>query len=304
MEKRKVWTYIKAKESTDPFSIETQRKQLEEYCHQKGYEVIGRSEVSGDFDAVKEELRRIADSTEAQSVIAAKMNHLSRQPFELVAAKKICDDAGLEIEFASDPHNLQSIEIFATLHQMAGDMFEEECNGGVPRYDSDKPLDKFYARFNEILEDVDLVTLENSCNGEDNAYAAETLKKLHDAFVESYGTETLKMYDYEEVVVPGVAIGNKTGRVALVLLTLDLTSSGEHWGTEFLTSAGVITQGDRNNPASKEVSEMFVPYTYWYTPSIEGDIHADFEAMPHVVEELIGHYHAENQEQNMEGMDF
>ena len=304
MGKRKVWTYVKSKESSDPLSIENQKKLLEEYCLKNDYEVIGRSEVNGNFDVVKDELRRIADATEAQSVIAVKMDHLSRQPFELVEAKKVCDDAGLEIEFASDPHTLQGIEILATLHQMAGDMFEEECNGGVPRYDSDGPLDKFYTRFNEILEDIDLVALENSCNGEDNSYAVETLKKLHEAFVEAYGTEMLKMYDYEEVVVPGVAIGNKTGRVSLVLLALDLTSSGEHWGTEFLTSAGVITQGDRNNPASKEVSEMFVPYTYWYTPSIEGDIHADFEAMPPVVKELIGPYHAEDQEQDMEGMDF
>ena len=33
-----------------------------------------------------------------------------------------------------------------------------------------------------------------------------------------------------------------------------------------------------------------LPYDYWYTVKVDGDIHVDFEAIPRMVENLIGEF--------------
>jgi hypothetical protein len=72
-------------------------------------------------------------------------------------------------------------------------------------------------------------------NSAENGYAKEILKQMHDAFVEVYGTDYLDNGDYEFVELPAVIKGRNTGHISLGIVTLDLESSGEHWGTFFLT---------------------------------------------------------------------
>ena len=65
------------------------------------------------------------------------------------------------------------------------------------------------------------------------------------------------------------------------MLDLDLSSSGEHWGTSFLCKYGVIAQnGDRSNPEVKEICSAIGSYDYCYTATIPDDIHVDNESLP------------------------
>ena len=48
---------------------------------------------------------------------------------------------------------------------------------------------------------------------------------------------------YGMVMMPAVVKGTESGIKALALVTLDLESSGEHWGTTFLTPGGPLVQG-------------------------------------------------------------
>jgi len=104
-------------------------------------------------------------------------------------------------------------------------------------------LQKAYIeRLNKILPTVDFTKLDESCNSADDSYAKDILKQMHDAFVETYGTDYLDS-GYEFVELPAIIQGRNTGHIGLGIVTLDLESSGEHWGTFFLTPRGVIDQG-------------------------------------------------------------
>ena len=114
---------------------------------------------------------------------------------------------------------------------------------------------------------MDFKELDRSRNIQDNMYAKEALKKMHDLFVEVYGTDDLDYGGYKFVDVPAVIVGRNTGHMGLGIVTLDLQSSGEHCGTFFLTPKGIIDQGfDEMKPAdSKYLADVYVPYDYWYT---------------------------------------
>ena len=79
----------------------------------------------------------------------------------------------------------------------------------------------------------------------DMVYAKGVLNLLHQAMIKVYGNEYLDMHNGDEgfVTIPGVIKGTKTGNICLALLDLDLTSSGEHWGTLFLCKYGAVEQG-------------------------------------------------------------
>lgn len=142
---------------------------------------------------------------------------------------------------------------------------------------------------NGILSNVKFPLLSRSCNGHDIGYAKEVLQKLHQAFVDTYGSDCIKSVYGDFLDVPAVIQGIKTGNIALGLVTLDLSSSGEHWGTAFFTEHGVIDQCDENLSAAsrKYLQEYFGSYNYWYTPEIPGDIHVDFENLPGKVQTLL-----------------
>ena len=49
----------------------------------------------------------------------------------------------------------------------------------------------FIGKVNTIIEEVDFEKLLESANGQDQSYAMETLKQLHQAFVDTYGTDCI-----------------------------------------------------------------------------------------------------------------
>lgn len=147
----------------------------------------------------------------------------------------------------------------------------------------------FIDKVNTILEEVDFAKLLKSANGQDQTYAQDTLKQLHQAFVDTYGTDCVTNRELGFIDVPAVIRGRKAGEVFLGLVTIDLESSGEHWNTNFFMEEGVADQssiGDGNKWMVDFLHRVGI-YDYWYTPEIPGDIHVSFESIPHQVESLL-----------------
>ena len=164
----------------------------------------------------------------------------------------------------------------------------------------EKIQNQFEKNMNDILKNIDFVQLECSCQSPDKSYAGEVLKQMHNAFVSTYGTDYLEDDSYEFVQIPAVIRSRQTGKLCLGIVTLDLESSGEHWGTEFLTPYGIISQNDPDldNDLKKYIREQYIPYNYWYTADVENDIHISFDDIPESVADLIDA--ARGEEPNME----
>ncbi len=161
----------------------------------------------------------------------------------------------------------------------------------------DRVAENFGKNINEVLKSVDFVRLESSLESADKSYAGEVLKETHDAFLKTYGADCLERDKYGFVGIPAVIRSDKTGKLSLGVVTIDLESSGEHWGTAFLTPYGVVSQGDENAaPLFLEyISENFIPYRYWYTAEVEGDVHVDNDNIPDAVADLIAQARGEQQ---------
>jgi hypothetical protein len=159
----------------------------------------------------------------------------------------------------------------------------------------------YIERLNKLLPTVDFAKLEMSCNSTDNSYAKGILKQMHDAFVEVYGTDYLDS-GYEFVELPAVIQGRNTGHIGLGIVTLDLESSGEHWGTFFLTPRGVINQGTEkmSKADSQYINKTYIPYDYWYTISVERDHHVDIDNIPEKVADMLNVCYPDQPELKME----
>ena len=162
----------------------------------------------------------------------------------------------------------------------------------------------FIDELNKVLIKADFDKLDKSLNGQDNAYAKEILGKMHEAFVYAYGTEPITEDNYEFLELPVIIRGRDTGHLALGTVTIDMESSGEHWGTVFVTPLGVLVQGNSLSPQEGEyLKQEFIPYDYWYTPNVEGDIHIGFEDVPEQIKELLKNCETVEQQDTEEQMD-
>jgi hypothetical protein len=150
---------------------------------------------------------------------------------------------------------------------------------------------------NEILSRVDFDRIDHSANSVDTHYAVGVLREMHQAFTEVYGTD-MPENSLGFVTVPAVLRGCVTGRLAVGLVTLDLESAGEHYGSNFFTKAGVIDDGARDNSreAKDYLKKHFKPYDYWYTVDIEQDHHVDFDRVPEAVANILNQVQAEPQQ--------
>ena len=131
--------------------------------------------------------------------------------------------------------------------------------------------EKFIENVNRILGNVDYEKLDHSCNGKERKYAKEVLSQMHEAFISAYGCNYLERGEYEFVELPAVICGRNSGHIALGIVTVDLQSSGEHWGTFFLTPQGVLDQGSESLTEADRnyLRENFARYDYLYTPVVE-----------------------------------
>ena len=94
--------------------------------------------------------------------------------------------------------------------------------------------------------------------------------------------------EYGMVMMPAVVCGRDSGIRTLALVTLDLESSGEHFGTIFMTPGGLLEQGTSSlsEKQKQALAEYYIPYDYWYTPLVERDHHVDFTQMPEEVADI------------------
>lgn len=97
---------------------------------------------------------------------------------------------------------------------------------------SEKKESEFLQKINQLMKSVNFTLLNMSCNGKGTVYAAEKLLAMHQAFEKVYG-EGYVDESYGMVLMPAVVRGRKSGIHALALVSLDLESSGEHWGEPY-----------------------------------------------------------------------
>jgi hypothetical protein len=152
-----------------------------------------------------------------------------------------------------------------------------------------------------ILPFIDYSELHKSYET-DMAYAKGILNRLHTAMIDIYGGERLDEQDGDDgfAVGPGVIRAEKSGGMCLALFDLDLSSSGEHYGTSYLCKYGVVSQDmdalkAKGVPtfAAEIMNKAFIPYDYGYTATIPCDIHVTksrlLEALRDVLNDFKNH---------------
>lgn len=155
--------------------------------------------------------------------------------------------------------------------------------------DTNKLIDLFIDRINaEVLRKLSIRDCGRIYKEQDILAMTEILKNMHNAFVSVYQTEFIDR-DYEWVMLPAVIRAQNSGLLTVGLVTLDLQSSGEHWGTDILTPAGMMNlhDDDRNPEFRERMIKQWCPYDYYYTPFVEGDIHVDYSHIPGTVREML-----------------
>jgi len=165
----------------------------------------------------------------------------------------------------------------------------------------DEKLDKFLEILNEtILPNINYDALQNSYWTPDKVYAKNTLRQMHDTFVTTFGTDFLTEDDGEFVLLPAVIKGKNTGELCVALVNIDLSSSGEHWGTDFLTKYGVLRQGSEDLTKEQRtfINQHYIRYQYFYTIGLENDIHVDLSSAPDDVKEMLNFCHANPEQKN------
>lgn len=172
-----------------------------------------------------------------------------------------------------DTHLRYYYDRFKEPQKISGDEYNECVNFGDGRVGKGEVfLNNLNLKLNEI--GIDYVKLNESCRG-DMQYAAEILREMHKVFEDSYGTDCIDDFDElddEFVCVPMVIQSIDTKRICLGLGVIDRTSSGEHWGTDFMFDKGFVNQQTNEESEKQEIKSM-LPYAYWYTPEYHGDIH-------------------------------
>lgn len=138
-----------------------------------------------------------------------------------------------------------------------------------------------------------ITELDASYRTAEKAYAKGILNRLHTAMVEQYG-DTRFVCGHGDM--QGLCCDSRRGtgerkpeEIALALLGIDLSSSGEHCQTEFLCKYGVVSQGhnDFAEALAGEITARYLPYDYCYTADIAGDIHISKSRLPEGIREML-----------------
>ena len=92
-----------------------------------------------------------------------------------------------------------------------------------------------------------------------HAYATQVLGEMHQAFERVYGNGAVTEERCgEHICLPAITRANNTGELCVALVQIDLSSSGEHWDTQFLTEQGILPHPDyRKYFGRKNISFKF-----------------------------------------------
>lgn len=162
-----------------------------------------------------------------------------------------------------------------------------------PEYPTDdyEPMNRYVDYINaNVLPKIDYERLQADYGTEEKSYAKSVLNALHQGLLKEYGTETFGrdaagLY----VLLPGVVQSKATGQLCIALLELDLQSSGEHCGTDFLIRYGCINQNEPEMPGKVRqfLKDTYGAYEYGYTATLTDDIHVDKAKLPSAMRELL-----------------
>ena len=155
--------------------------------------------------------------------------------------------------------------------------------------EKDKLIDAFLEKLNnEVLSKLTMKECGRIYSKQDIPAMTALLTDMHKAFLSVYHTEILDE-DYEWVMLPAVIRARKDGLLTVGVVTLDLQSSGEHWGTSFLTPAGMVDlQNTDHRPEFRDrMIKQWIPYDYYYTPYVPGDIHVNPSLAPEAVQKML-----------------
>jgi len=167
-----------------------------------------------------------------------------------------------------------------------GSLLEREDK--LPDSDEDEKGDSKSGRYFDYIKErvvpsIDYKKLDVSYKT-DMVYAKEILRRLHEAMIEVYGSDTLDADSGDDgfVLIPGMVWGMANSELCLAIFSLDLSSRGELWGAEFITEDGLSSQ-DKGYT-------YYVPYNYYYTANIPCDIHVEFENLPDELKIVFADY--------------
>ena len=144
-----------------------------------------------------------------------------------------------------------------------------------------------------VLSKINYDRLQTDYATEEKAYAKGVLNALHTAAVEIYGTDFFEDGgELEYVLLPGIIQSKANGNLCIGLLELDLLSSGEHCGTDFLTRYGCVNQSDGEMPGEvrKFLRNTYGSYDYCYTATLENDIHVSKAHLPEKMRDMLEHF--------------
>lgn len=157
---------------------------------------------------------------------------------------------------------------------------------------NDSKIDLYVDYINKnVLSKINYARLHEDYQTEEKAYAKSVLNALHQGLLKVYGTDYF-FWDGDEdsfILLPGVLKSMENGNLCLALLELDLSASGEHWGTYYLTKYGCVTSGDEEMPKTVQqfLRETYGIYDYAYTALLEQDIHVDRDCLPDDMKEIL-----------------
>ena len=157
-----------------------------------------------------------------------------------------------------------------------------------------EPMNRYVDYINaNVLPKINYERLQADYGTEDKAYAKSVLNALHQGVQAVYGTETFgRETAGGYVLLPGVVQSKDTGELCIALLELDLQSSGEHCGTDFLVRYGCVNQFEEEMPAKvkKFLHDTYGSYEYGYTATLTDDIHVDRVKLPPAMREVLENF--------------
>lgn len=141
---------------------------------------------------------------------------------------------------------------------------------------------------NVVIPRIRWDVLNASYSKHGHAYAKQVLGEMHQAFKRVYGKEPVTKERCGELVcLPAITRANNTGELCVGLMQIDLSSSGEHWDTQFFTEQGVLPHPTCIDLQEDGRVDRLIPYSYWYTPHVQRVIHVNYRNMPAEVADML-----------------
>lgn len=150
---------------------------------------------------------------------------------------------------------------------------------------SEKLIREYLEKVNkDVVPRIEWIGLKNAYKYDDMSVPIDLLKMLHEKFIKVYGSDHIES-SAGMVIMPGL-VQAADGNIYPALLDIDASSSGEHWGTNFFTPKGILSDQTDDKEIQHEIRK-FIPYKYWYTPELETDFHVDWKGCPEKVLNML-----------------